>query len=339
MLSVHLTRATSSFNFNFSQPGGYNPADLNLFFLNSTDLSFQGDPDAHFDADTTEVEKNSGNRSIGRVLHAQPVALWDNDTGDGELASFNMSFCFRFKQGNTSRRNSSDARVAFFLGPYPSSVPPPLSNGENHGHFSNHSNSNVTSEDQILEVEFDTCLQKKLDNGSNHMSINVNTIVSKVQINTAVPDKNLSSGGTILIVQINYDNKTQMLTTALQIGDAAYHINTSVDLRRWLPNEVVVGFSATTGQPIELQNVLCWSFNSTLEWKNSSVMPPVPTPQPLATNSPSISWKQLWVRLDPWNWYVELNLQFQFQRSWDRLKLAVNHDFNVSLAYEIANWN
>ncbi|TVU08726.1 hypothetical protein EJB05_42138, partial [Eragrostis curvula] len=56
------------------------------------------------------------------------------------------------------------------------------------------------------------------------------------------------------------------------INDAAYNVSTAVDLRSYLPEDVLVGFSASTGKAGEQHQILSWSFSSTLE-------PTTPPPQ------------------------------------------------------------
>ncbi|KAL6655481.1 hypothetical protein ACP70R_006307 [Stipagrostis hirtigluma subsp. patula] len=340
LLPFHGVHVSSlSFSFNFSQTGSHNRADLNIFYLNSTHPNSHEspDPDAYlFDSSTAMAGP-----SIGRVLHTEPVLLWD-DT-NGEIASFNMSMalCLRTRQAGSSTRSSSDdARMAFGL--YQLAIPQLSSNGANQ----RRSNPNATAgEDPVMEVQFDSYLRKKMDESRGHMiSVDVNYVVSKVQVDTTFPGtgstSNLSSGCTMMLAEIGYDGGTKRLDTGIRIGDVAHHINASVDMRRSLPREVAIGFLSTTGQPIELHNVLSWSFNSTLGRKDSSLVPPELAPQPRANDTtPAMPWKQLLVRLEPWNWSVELNLQIQFQRIWERLSVAFNSSFSVSLMYGIANWN
>lgn len=320
-----------SFNFNFSQPNGYNTAELNIFHLNSTHLnSGEG---------SNDTDMVSG--SIGQVLYAHPVPLWDDVTG--ENASFTMSaaFCLRIYQGTTSS-NSTESRVAFFLGPYDRlAVPWPSGYGTNRSDGFN----GTTGRDQFMAVEFDAYLQEKLDSSnSNYMvSADINYIISKGQVNTTFlgNTKNLSSGCMMIMnAQIDYNGCTKRLDIGLRIDDFSHHINKIVDLRRSLPREVAIGFLSSVGQPIELRNVLRWSFNSTLGRENSSVMlPTTMEPESEETTSSIDLWRQILVSLDPWNWSVELNLQFQFQRIWDRLNLVLSSSFNVSVIYRVPDRN
>jgi interleukin-1 receptor-associated kinase 1 len=80
--------------------------------------------------------------------------------------------------------------------------------------------------------------------------------------------------------QISYANDTKILAAVLQIGDATYHVSTSVDLRQLLPSVVSIGFSSATGVAVELHRIMSWSFNSTLD-------------PPSAPKSSKIPWRLL----------------------------------------------
>ncbi|CAN6210455.1 unnamed protein product [Urochloa humidicola] len=75
-----------------------------------------------------------------------------------------------------------------------------------------------------------------------------------------------------MAARVAYRNDTMLLSVDLQIGDAPYHVSTNVDLRDSLPDTVAVGFSAATGDFVELHQLLSWSFDSDLE----ASTPPTP---------------------------------------------------------------
>ncbi|KAE8780039.1 Lectin-domain containing receptor kinase A4.2 [Hordeum vulgare] len=70
-----------------------------------------------------------------------------------------------------------------------------------------------------------------------------------------------------MTAEISYDNRTGILVARVQMdGDERiYNVNTSVDMKRELPLQVAVGFSAATGFCAELHQVLSWSFSSTID--------------------------------------------------------------------------
>ncbi|XP_071683816.1 L-type lectin-domain containing receptor kinase IX.1-like [Lolium perenne] len=252
--SLHFRLGTPlSFNFIFSQPGGQATGDF----------IFEGD--AQFNSERKLIELTKSNLSeniggsIGRVVYAQPVPLWDTVTG--ELTRFTATFSFQIKANSVI---SGDG-FAFFLGHYPTTN---IANngGKNMGIFPEYPGAAGTvmiGDDRSVAIEFDTFLNDDIrDTSNSHMGINVNSIISQVYTNTTLPGRNLTSGLPMSCV-ISYDD-AQVLSAVLQIGNATYHVNTSVDLRQRLPNLVAVGFSAATGRAVELHQILSWSFNSTV---------------------------------------------------------------------------
>ncbi|BAT07551.1 anti-H(O) lectin [Oryza sativa Japonica Group] len=334
LLSTHPPTGVSSlsFSYDFSSQPHYNTKDLSLFYLKTTTSILDLHGRLHGDSTTTVWSK--GIRSVGRVLHTQPVLLWDNATG--AAASFTMTFCLRTQQQTGAGAGGSPPRMSVFLVPYYPS--------------SNRNSRSVTTDgdDQIEEVEFETTLIAR-SSSMSHPSSSTSCRSSTPPWSLAGDTNHGSAGGGegTVFVHIGYDHRTQVLTKSVRIGGAPCRsINSTVDLRRSLPSEVAVGFSSTTGHPIQLHNILLWSFNSTLETKTRSSPLTQPDEETLVHQAPVtsnerrsfVSWKQLLVRLDPWNRSVELGLGFQFfERSWVRLKLVLNSNFNISLEYGIGN--
>ncbi|TVU09208.1 hypothetical protein EJB05_42656, partial [Eragrostis curvula] len=265
LLSTHAPRATSlSFSFNFSVVATY--------CTESSDLTCAGD--AHFyDYGTEkaiELTKNDISapniHSVGRVWYARPVPLWDAATG--EVASFNTSFTFKIKPSDPTKPALSADGMAFFLGKHPAGVPPG-SYGKNLGLFNRSTNRGASGDDRVVAVEFDTYRNEEWEEDGNHVGIDVNSIVSVASVS---PDKSLKSGET-LAAEVSYDNGTQVLAVALWMGGgAAYRVNHTVDMRRSLPCEVAVGFSAATGGIIEVHRLLSWSFSSSLASKDADIV-------------------------------------------------------------------
>ena len=76
--------------------------------------------------------------------------------------------------------------------------------------------------------------------------------------------------GSIVHAWISYYSTTQRLDVfAAYVDISGIGMNSSlsitIDLRNVLPEWVRVGFSAATGQLVELHQITSWSFTSTLE--------------------------------------------------------------------------
>ncbi|XBI23320.1 hypothetical protein VPH35_051898 [Triticum aestivum] len=262
--SVALATALS-FSFNFSSPGSGDLCD--------TELSCERD--AWMGSGAIDLTRNyiaANVFSVGRASYARPVQLWDDATG--EVASFSSNFTFQMKPQNRSEDNvglcnssltsdSSADGISFFLAHYPSRLLP-NSGGENLALFNFSNRFNVTGDAQLVAVEFDTYLNSPWDHSDNHMGIDVNSLDSTAYTNVT---KRLVSNDAIMTAQISYDNRTGLLVALLDIdGDGPqYSVSTWVDMKRELPQQVSVGFAASTGLCAALHRVTSWSFSSTLD--------------------------------------------------------------------------
>ncbi|VAI92940.1 L-type lectin-domain containing receptor kinase IX.1-like [Triticum dicoccoides] len=258
-----------SFNLNFSDPSNGSSIDLT--------------GDALISPLWLELTKNTRDAniqsSVGRAWYAQRVALWSNATG--EMASFTTTFSFRITPDNLSLPYTGDG-MAFFLGHFPSKIPDNSAGG---GLALLPRYADGTGDSRIVAVEFDTFPNAECaDINRNHIGIDVNSLNSTASTDTTTwPGKNLTSLH-VMEATVKYHNDTKMLGVDLRIDDALYQVNATVDLSRYLPEEVAVGFSAATGAITELHRILSWSFNSTLESKKEAA-PPAEPPLPIPTSS------------------------------------------------------
>ncbi|XBI41540.1 hypothetical protein VPH35_125995 [Triticum aestivum] len=224
-----------------------------------------------------ELTKNTRDEniqsSVGRAWYDHKVPLWSSATG--EMASFTTTFSFRITPDKDSLPLTGDG-MAFFLGSFPS-VRPPRSAGGGLGLLP--TDTNGTGDGRIVAVEFDTFYNSQYrDINGNHVGIDINSVNSTASTSTARPGKNLTSLH-VMKATVKYQNDSKMLAVGLLIDDAFYQVSTTVDLRKYLPEEVSVGFSAATGEVVELHQILSWSFSSTLE------SPPAEPPLPIQTSS------------------------------------------------------
>jgi len=272
LLSIHVPRAGSlSFDLRFSKPQSPNLSQL----INCTG-------DALLTQDTLELTRNrldqSSTGSVGRAKYMQAVRLWDGATG--ETASFTTTFSFRIIPD--ARTYPGDG-MAFFLGHFWSDTPR-YSGGGSLGLFQG--GSNGTGDGTIVAVEFDTFRNLANDDiSSSHVGIDVNSLNSTASTDTTSRTRNLTSGYE-MVATVTYENVTRLLAVQLTINDTSYYVNTTVDLKSYLPEHVAVGFSAATGAGGEQHQVLSWTFTSTLQEPPAPA--PAPAPPPALTPGSSI---------------------------------------------------
>ncbi|KAG2563553.1 L-type lectin-domain containing receptor kinase IX.1-like [Panicum virgatum] len=237
--------------------------------------------------EVTGREESRIGDSRGRASYsAQPVLLWDGDTG--EVASFTTRFSLVIDpQERYGGINNKGAGMAFFLAAgYPSSMPPD-SAAYDIGLTNQDAGAVATGDGRFVAVEFDTFNDTiALDPNTtyDHVGIDVNSIRSVAT--TVLPSFSLVGNMT---AEIKYDNISSILELTLWLasGTTPYKLSHKVDLRSALPESVSVGFSGSTSTSVELHQVHSWYFNSSLEPKAA----PIPAPRPPLTppTTPSTS--------------------------------------------------
>ncbi|KAJ8640496.1 hypothetical protein MRB53_017190 [Persea americana] len=241
--------SVNSLYFNFSE-----------FVPNAPNIGYEGD--AFSSGRVIELTKNqrdvSINGSVGRAFYSQPVRLWDSQTG--RLTDFTTHFSFIINAFNQS--NYGDG-LAFFLAANGSYIPPASAGGQL-GLFSSNPTLNSTG-NQLVAVEFDSFMNE-WDPSADHIGINVNSIVSKANMTWR---SSIKSGSTAN-AWVSYNSSTQNLSVFLTYAEnPIFGGNASlsyiVDLRDDLPEWIYIGFSAATGNFVEIHQILSWDFNSTLE--------------------------------------------------------------------------
>ncbi|KAJ1385948.1 Legume lectin, alpha chain, conserved site [Sesbania bispinosa] len=239
------------------------------FGPNIKDIIFQGD--AIQSSGTLQLTKldESGRPTIfssGRALYSAPIHLWEKSTG--RLASFFTTFTFVIKPVKDSDEGGG---LTFFIAP-PESNLPSGSSGKYLGLFNSDTALN-TSLNQVVAVEFDTHTNDEWDPNPGtiypHIGIDVNSIKSVTTTGWHIRDVPV---GSVASVQINYDSISKTLSAGLSYPNSTAKTMDStlshvIDLSGVLPEWVRVGFSGTTGFAVETNNVLSWSFTSSLEGK------------------------------------------------------------------------
>jgi Legume lectin domain/Protein kinase domain len=180
----------------------------------------------------------------------------------GRLAHFRTHFSFRMKATNNY---SSGDGLAFFLSPYPSTLPNNSAGGYL-GLFDSSSGFDQQS-NKIIAIEFDT-YQNWWDPSPDHIGVDINSVSSTVTTNWYSSMKDGRNGN----AWISYDARAKNLSVFLTYDDnPSFYGDTNlwyeIDLKDYLPENVAIGFSASTGSSIELHEILYWEFSSTIEPK------------------------------------------------------------------------
>ncbi|KAK7317693.1 hypothetical protein RJT34_02132 [Clitoria ternatea] len=247
LLVLFNTVESVSFNFSSFQPNVYL-------------IDFKGD--AFSSNGVLQLTKNQLDgpitSSVGRATFDQPVKLWDRRTR--KLTDFTTHFSFVMKAVDPAQFGDG---LSFFLAPF-DSVIPNNSAGGYLGLFSKDSAFN-TSKNQIVAVEFDS-FKNEWDPSPDHVGINVNSIKS---VSSVIWKRNIKNGS-VANAWISYNSSTKNLSVFLTYANNPTFAGNSslwyvIDLMEVLPDIVRIGFSAATGQWIEIHNILSWSFNSNLD--------------------------------------------------------------------------
>ncbi|XP_051117736.1 L-type lectin-domain containing receptor kinase IX.1 [Andrographis paniculata] len=209
--------------------------------------------DAENSAGEVQITNIDWNCRVGRVIHNRKIPLWD--TNSGQLTDFTSRFSFRIDLQNRTEYGNG---FTFFLAPPGYQIPPNSAGG-----FLGLFNTTTTDlpETQIVHVEFDT-FSNDWDPKYQHVGINTNSITSAV---TAPWNVSLHSGeiGTAWIV---YNAAVQNLTVFWSYGGRPNSsLSYSLDLKKILPQWVIVGISAATGRTLEINALVAWEFASGLD--------------------------------------------------------------------------
>ncbi|XP_004308351.1 PREDICTED: L-type lectin-domain containing receptor kinase IX.1-like [Fragaria vesca subsp. vesca] len=163
---------------------------------------------------------------------------------------------------DTNHQNDYADGFAFFLAPFGYPIPP-NSAGGCLGLF-NTTNLFDKYQNRVVLVEFDTYSNAWDPNGP-HVGININSIASGV---SASWDFNLTRSRVMIYAQVTYNASNYMLTVFWTYNEATRYDNSlsyKIDLRDYLPEKVVIGFSAATGNVTENIILSKWEFNSDID--------------------------------------------------------------------------
>ncbi|XXG55811.1 hypothetical protein AAC387_Pa03g3396 [Persea americana] len=152
--------------------------------------------------------------------------------------------------------------------------PPLFSSGQRDsigGSLGIYSDTN-SSEYKVVVIEFDTFYNPPFDPVSlpHHVGININnrTSLNTTALTTSSADQ-IYQGDALVTYSASTKDLSVFLSMDVNGTSSGFgehpDLSWNVDLREKLPESVYVGFSAATGDLIELHQISSWEFNSTLE--------------------------------------------------------------------------
>ena len=198
----------------------------------------------------------------GRVQYSELIQLYKTSTNSTTKFTTYFQFSILFTNSNY---NTSSGGFTFFLSPENTEVPK-NSVGGYLGPFNEAIDGDPSN--HMLAMEFDT-YKNQLDPSNNHVGINVNSVVSKV---SKTWDHTMTSGDT-LAATISYLETSKTLSVHLKdplvlVETGLLNLSYKVDLKEIFLDKVVVGFSASIGNPIVVQKITMWNFTLSLNDEN-----------------------------------------------------------------------
>ncbi|CAJ1967423.1 unnamed protein product [Sphenostylis stenocarpa] len=191
----------------------------------------------------------------GRVFYKEQLKLWDSQRG--MKVSFNSTFVF-----TVSPQTSPGGEGLAFILTDDTSLQ--LNSG---GQWLGIVNSTSIGVTEIVAVEFDTRKSYPEDVDDNHVGVDVKSIYS-IQQEPLGPHGVNISGGYDVVATIQFDAKDGKMTIFVStLGDLMRPVfMVDLDLSKLLPQDVFVGFSASTGEYTQLNSIRSWYFYSWEEY-------------------------------------------------------------------------
>ena len=194
---------------------------------------------------TPDLSKDSIENYSGRAFYWKPFRLWSRSK-NLTTANFNTTFVL-----NISPRTTPGGEGLSFILAADATLP---QNSEGQWLGIVNASTNGSPEANVVAVEFDTRKSYPEDIDNNHVGLEVNTIYSEPQVSLTNLSVNLSSGSDIKAT-VQYDGKNMTVYVASKLV-----FSLPFNLSHYLPEEVFVGFSASTSNNTELNCIRSWEF-------------------------------------------------------------------------------
>lgn len=230
----------------------------NFLAENSTDFIFTDGTDIAGGA--LQITPNSGNHShqSGRVMYGTSFKL-RRDNGSA-LTLINSTFVFNIQP----LTHPGGEGFTFLL-----TNDPPLPAGDSSGQWLGafSSQTNGSSRSRTVAVEFDTRRSYASDLDDNHVGLDVNGIPSAGQLSFGTVGINISQGIDV-VVNVMFDAAEGLfMLGAVMINDSSAISNSfgfvwALDLSQHLDEDVWVGFSSSTSNLSQLNQIKSWYFSA-----------------------------------------------------------------------------
>ncbi|KAF7843044.1 L-type lectin-domain containing receptor kinase IX.1-like [Senna tora] len=184
-------------------------------------------------------------KSVGQVTSSKPMHLWDQKSGT--LANFKSNFSFVIFSDEPLH---GDGLTIFMADPnIPFPVPEHLEEGGGLGLVDGNQMFNSTNH-PFVAVEFDT-YENSWDPNTTHIGMNINSVISK----KTMPWLADISNRNVYNCSINYNATTYNFSVTFtgyrNHNPVEQYFSYRVDLRKILPEWVVLGISAANGDVFE----------------------------------------------------------------------------------------
>ena len=195
---------------------------------------------------TPDVSKASIENFSGRAFYWKPFRLWSKSKSL-TTANFSTTFVLRISPQTTPGGEG----LSFILAA--DTTLPQNSEGQWLGIVN--ASTNGSAKANVVAVEFDTRQSYQEDIDDNHVGLDVNSIYSIKQVSLTNLGVNLSSDSNITAT-VQYDGKNMTVYVASKLV-----FSLPFNLSQYLPEEVFVGFSASTSNVTELNCIRSWEFS------------------------------------------------------------------------------
>ncbi|XP_014520896.1 probable L-type lectin-domain containing receptor kinase S.5 [Vigna radiata var. radiata] len=228
-------------------------------------------PSAAINLEALQVTPDStGNVSLtnrsGRIFFNTPFTLWNDENSlDEKPVSFNTSFLINVYR---PKNDTPGEGITFFIAPS-TSAPPPNSYGQFLGLTNASNDGNRTN--QILAVELDT-VKQDFDPDDNHLGLDVNGVRSIVTVPLTPLGFEIAPNVTRFhVLWVEYDGGRKVIDVYIAVQPdkdapivpkpAKPVLSSAIDLKQVVNRVSYFGFSASTGDNVELNCVLRWNIS------------------------------------------------------------------------------